>query len=281
MSRIGYQFATETSTGWTNRVSCDLCRAFVEREGPLPKSEREMGPKFAPRALAGWANFSMRLARAPAGSESLDEDLWPRLDRDLCPSCANVIHDWLCDIGCGVGTSEERFLDALGRPAGGQNAALGETPCMFGPPDVAPCLRRVGHDGSHSAESDAGTWVCPTCFGALSTSVLYDQPQLESHAVDQHSVRYSDGELRPRGWYTEREGQDGARIIYADVQTALRAERVRIEGDARAAAPRLTRRPIAPGEPRPWVHDCVEHDGDTFELSITILACPACGVLRP
>lgn len=227
MSCVSYQFVTATSTSWTHEFQCDACKLKVTRVGELPKRENDKTPRFEHGALAGWASFSMRSTRPPPDQLDLDQDEWSRLDRDLCPSCAVVVNDWLCSWGADIGRVEERYLDALGRPT--EKAS----PTVFGPgielcdkpvdAYVGRCARTGGHAGDCSAVPDlSGREVCPVCIAGAARRRLFTRQELESHAVDQHSVRYSDGTAEPIGWYTER---GWGRTYYPDVEFALRAER--------------------------------------------------------
>jgi hypothetical protein len=137
-----------------------------------------------------------------------------------------MVNDWLCSWGADIGKVEERYLDALGRPT--EKASQ----YAFGPgielcdknvrPDVGRCARTDGHVGDCSAVPDVdGHEVCPVCIAGADRRRLFTRQELESHAVDQHSVRYSDGSAEPIGWYTERGWN---RTYYPDVEVALRAE---------------------------------------------------------
>lgn len=88
------------------------------------------------------------------------------------------------------------------------------------PPSL--CNRDNEHTGDCSLEFDRDGLLCPICIShSEPRRRIFTRQELESHAVDQHLVRYSDGSTEPIGWFTER---GWGRTYFPEVENALRAE---------------------------------------------------------
>lgn len=269
MSRVFYEFATPSGTSWTHRVSCDLCRETVERVGGLPSHEGGKGPTFAPRALVGWASYSQRVAPSDPMMLSQPEDTWPRLDRDLCPSCAKVVHDLFSQMGVQIATEETRYLDEEGRKIGGQST-FGVELCGEDTGDHRlMCFREAKHEGAHSPSPVDGIFVCPVCVDNRVRCMVADPPssrwpglfgftaeQLAAHAAEQHAVAYEEGP--PAGWVTLLEHP---RVAYASVASALGAELKLLHSTRRV-----------------WSHHCARADPAARMVRLPFGVSCVCGV---
>lgn len=212
MSRISYEFATASSTGWCHSISCDMhgCDAKVVRDGALPTNENSQNfPRFSPYARDGWGSFVWSVGEVDCA-------------RDFCPQCARQFNDLLLEHGVNIGTHETKYLDALGREIEKPQEARGTRFCwaIFGPRDSMRCFLLEGHEGEHSVARPEGQIACAACAVAsvyLSPPLAFTAQGLESHAVEVHRVRRNE-----RGqWYTELELPE---VTYADCATALRGE---------------------------------------------------------
>lgn len=195
-------------------------------------------PRFAHGALVGWASYSRRARpNDPAIEATLDQDSWPREDRDFCPSCAAILEDQWRDIGIVPAENTEKILDALGRPIASREATMGVVACWAAvqatPGQRHPCMLERGHaaDVPHSGETSFTH--CALCWSyvernenGLSPQLrerrLYTREQLEHHAVSEHSVEYQDAleGTRTAGWLCTLEEP---RVTYANVESALLA----------------------------------------------------------